>query len=371
LPAKIIFKTKKPNSEVKFSLLANTPGELFSGNQEGASISVTTDANGVAEVLYYYTDAKELSAPLDAQVVAEIGNRSKKAHISIGLGLVFDRISPVPEQVYTYSPEKPYAFVLSLKSSFFPELNLPQYIRAAHESKIWGTRQLGFELVCNWVNKPDCAPDDEFYVGTTNISPTEEGSNTNVLTANKQPMQYYSKFTYPAVMLKSMGTHIYKVAGKACVMNGNHPEKQKLAYVKERYSAPDAVIPLSIEYSDPWFKSLACCLASVDNEQQWFILEAIKLIPTYGLIADAPTAASSFVCGLMNGDYQKSIIDLASWLGGQYIDNLMEAKIFDKLSKSKQDAVLAAKTAYFSIDMYKKKGELEQLREKQKELMKK
>lgn len=371
LPARIIFKTKKPNAQAKFSLLANTPGELRSGSQKGVSITVTTDASGTAEAWYFYTDSHELSVPLDAQVVAEIGARSKKAHVNVGLGLVFDKLSQVPEQVYTYSPEKPYAFVLSVKSSFYPELNLAQYIRFAHESKLWGNKQLGFELVCSWVNKPDFAPADEFYVGTTNISPTSEGSNTNVLTANKQPMQYYSEFPYPAVVLKSEGTHIYKVEGKTVVMNGLDAEKNYLAYTKERYAASDAIIALSVDYPETWFKSLACCLASFDTQQKWFVVEALKLIPVYGLWADVPATASSFVCGLLNGEYEKSVLDLASWLGGQYIDNLMEPEVFNLLTKKNQDAVLTAKVAYFGTDMYKKKGELEQIRVKQKEMMKK
>jgi len=370
LPAKIVFKTKKPNAQVKFSLLVNTPGELRGGNQKGTSITATTDASGTAEAWYFYTDSREVSAPLDVQIVAEIGPRSKKAHVNVGLGLVFDKLSPVPEQMYTYSPEKPYAFVLSVKSSFYPDLNMAQYIRGTHESKIWGNKQVGFELVCNWVNKPDFAPVDEFYVGTTNISPTSEGSNTNVLTANKQPMQYYSQLPYPAVILKSEGTHIYKVEGKTVIMNGIDPEKNYIAYTKEKYAAPDALIPLSVDYPETWFKSFACCMASVGTEQNWFILEAIKLIPTYGLIADVPMTASSFVCGLLNGEYEKSVLDLASWLGGQYIDNLMEPEVFNLLTKKNQDAVLVAKTAYFGTDMYKKKGELEQIRAKQKELMK-
>lgn len=371
LPAKIIYKTGQANAQVKFSLLVNTPGELRSDNQKGKSIAVSTDATGDAVAWYYYTDSHELSAPLEVQIVAEIGNKSRKAFVNVGLGLAFDELREIPEQVYVYSPEKPYAFALSVKSTFFPELNLPQYVLSAHNSKIWESRQIGFELVCTWVNKPDDAPADDFYVGTTNISPTSEGSNTNVLTANKHPMQYYTELPYPAVVLKSMGTHIYQVAGKTVVMNGNHPEKEMINYVNEKRAMADAFIPLSIDYPETWFKSMACALASVNDQQTWFVLEAVKLIPTYGLWADVPTAASSFVCGLLNGDYEKSILDLASWLGGQYIDNLMEADVFNKLTKKNQDAVLAAKTTYWGLDMSKKKTELEQLRAKQKELIKK
>lgn len=371
LPAKIIYKTGQPNAQVKFSLMVNTPGELRTDNQKGKNITVPTDATGNAVAWYHYTDTKELTAPLEVQIVAEVGDKSRKAFVNVGLGLAFDQLREIPEQVYTYSPEKPYAFALSVKSTFFPNLNLAQYVLAAHDSKIWEDRRIGFELVCSWVNQPDGAPNDEFYVGTTNISPTMEGSNTNVLTANKQPMQYYTKVAYPAVILKSQGTHIYKVSGKTAVLNGNHPERPYISYAKEKMSVADALIPLSVDYPETWFKSFACCLASVDTQQKWFLLEAAKLIPTYGLLADVPATASSLVCGLLNGEYEKSILDLASWLGGQYIDNLMEPEVFNLLTKKNQDAVLAAKTAYFGTDMYKKNTELEQIRAKQKELMKK
>ena len=129
----------------------------------------------------------------------------------------------------------------------------------------------------------------------------------------------------------------------------------------------EAIIPLSSDYPEKWYKSVTCALASVNTDNEWFVLEAVKLIPTWGMIADVSTTASSFLCGILDGNYQKSIIDLASWVGGQYIDNLMEPKVFNQLSKGSQDAVLAAKTTYFGLDQYKKKGELEQIREKQKE----
>jgi hypothetical protein len=246
-----------------------------------------------------------------------------------------------------------------------------QYIYNAHESKIWGTKQIGVDLVCKWVNKPDDAPIDEFYVGTTSILSTYLGRNTNFLSANRQPMQYYTKFAYPAVILKSQGTHIYQMVGEIAVVEANHPNRPVVAFMKEKMLPTEAFIPLSADYPETWFKSFACCLASVDSEQKWFLLEAAKLIPTYGLLADAPATASSFICGMLNGDYEKSILDLACWLGGQYIDNLMEADVFNKLNRTKQNAVLSAKTAYLGLDIYKKKVELEQLRAKQKELIKK
>ncbi len=371
LPAKIIYKTGQPGVQTKFSLMINAPGELRNDDQKGKVISVTTDAAGDAVAWYYYTDAKVLKEPLEVQIVAEVGDKSCKAYVNVGLGLAFDRIDEVPEQVYEYSPEKPYGFALSVKSLFFPDLNLVQYIYNAHESKIWGTKQIGVDLVCKWVNKPDEAPIDDFYVGTTSILSTYLGRNTNFLSANRQPMQYYTKFSYPAVVLKSKGTHIYQMVAEIAVVDGSSTNRPLIAFMKEKMLPTDAFIPLSADYPETWFKSFACCLASVDTDQKWFLLEAAKLIPTYGLLADAPTTASSFVCGMLNGDYEKSVLDLACWLGGQYIDNLMEADVFNKLNRTKQNAVLSAKTTYLGLDVYKQNTELEQLRAKQKDLIKK
>lgn len=371
LPAKVIFKVGKANAHVNFTLMVNGTGELRANGQSGKSIDVTSDAKGEATVFYHYTDTKTLAAPVQVQIVAEAEGKSKKAFVNVGLGLAFDQLSAIPEQVYEYAPSKPYAFALSVKSTFHPKVNLVNYLEAAHESKIWGNKLVGVQLVAKWVNQPDGAPNDEFYVGTALIRATQLSNSSNVLVANRQPWQYYTKLSYPACVLNSEGTHIYKISGEICVLDGDTPEKTRASYLSEEMVKTDAIIPLSSVYPERWYKSVACALASVDSDQKWFLLEAVKLIPTYGMIADVSTTASSFLCGILNGDYEKSVIDLASWVGGQYIDNLMEADVFNKLTKKSQDAVLAAKTTYLGLDIYKKKGELEQIRAKQKELIKK
>ena len=370
LPAKVIFKVGKPNVNVNFALMVNGTGELRVNNQSGKSVDVTSDAKGEATVFYYYTDSKKITAPVQVQIVAEAEGKSKKAYINVGLGLAFDQLSAIPEQVYEYALSKPYAFALSVKSTFFPKINLVNYLDAAHESKIWRNKMVGIQLVSTWVNRPDGAPADEFYVGTALIRSTHISNSSNVLVANRRPWEYYTNISYPACVLNSEGTHIYKISGEVCVLDGDSPEKTRAAYMSEEMVKTDAIIPMSSVYPERWYKSVACALASVDTDQKWFVLEAVKLIPTYGMIADVSTTASSFLCGILNGDYEKSIIDLASWVGGQYIDNLMEAEVFNKLTKKSQDAVLAAKTTYFGLDQYKKKGELEQIREKQKERIK-
>lgn len=371
LPAKVILKVGKPDELVTFSLLVTSSGELRSENQQGKSISVFSDSKGEAIVWYYYTDKEYIKEPVKIVIVGEVGGKSRKATINVGLGLAFDQLKEIPEQVYIYANEKPYAFAISVKSLFFPNLNVPLYIRAAHESQIWGDKKIGVELISTWINMPDDAVNDEFYVGTAFIESSTSGDNSNVLVANRQPMQYYSKLSYPAVILKSQGTHIYKVNGRMAVLDGASDGKKLISYMIEEMSNSPALIPLSAEYPERWYKSVACALASVQTDKMFFLVEAAKLVPSYGMIADLSTTASSFLCGILNGEYEKSILDLASWVGGQYIDNLREANIFNKLTKTSQDAVLAAKTTYYGTDMYKKKTELEQIRAKQKELMRK
>ena len=366
LPAKVIFKIGKPNVVVNFALMANGTGELRSNGQSGKTLDIRSDAKGEATVFYHYTDTRLITAPVQVQIVAEVEGKSKKAFVNVGLGLSFDNLSAIPEQVYEYAPSKPpYAFALSVKSTYFPQVNLVNYLDMAHESKIWGNKMVGIQLVSTWVNKPDGAQADEFYVGTALIRSTHISNSSNVLVANRRPWEYYTNISYPACVLNSEGTHIYKISGEICVLDGDSPEKTRSALMSEKMVKTDAIIPMSSVYPERWYKSVACALASANTDQEWFVLEAVKLIPTYGMIADVSTTTSSFLCGIMDGNYEKSIIDLASWIGGQYIDNLMEAKVFDKLSKGSQDAVLAAKTTYFGLDQYKKKGELEQIREKQ------
>jgi len=365
LPAKIIFTVGKPNINVNFALMVNGVGELRANNQSGKSLDVTSDGKGEATVWYYYTDTKEVTAPLDVQVVAESEGKSRKAHVNVGLGLAFDQLTAIPEQVYEYAPSKPYAFALSVKSRFFPQLDVAMYLKMAHDSKIWGDYQVGIELVSTWVNEPKGGPKDDLYVGTTSIIPIKFNSSHNILSANTHPMAYYTDNSYPAVNLNSEGTHIYRITGEINVLDGTTPEKRRIAEMREKMLKTDALIPLSSIYPERWYKSLICSLSTVDSDKKWFILEAVKLIPAYGMIADASTTASSVLCSLMDGNYEKSILDLAAWLGGQYIDHLMDAEVFNALSKRSQDAVLAAKTTYFGTDMYKKKGELEEIRAKQ------
>ncbi|MCX6222549.1 MAG: hypothetical protein NTZ69_16385 [Bacteroidia bacterium] len=367
LPAKVIYKVGKSNVNVTFSLLVNCSGELRSETTQGKSISVISDAKGDAVVWYYYTDQNDIKAPVKITIVAEAEGKSKKAFVNVGLGLAFDGLKEIPEQVYIYSKAKPYAFKISVKSLFYPKLNIALYARAANESQIWGSKKIGVELVCTWINKPDDAEEDYFFVGSTFIECTKSDNVTNVLVATHGPnWEYYTDYSYPAVTLRSEGTHIYKVNGKLAVINDDSKDKNMIGLMNEPMANCPALIPLSSEYPERWYKSFACALATVDSEQKYLLVEAAKLIPTLGLWADVPMTASQFVCGLINGDYEKSILDLASWLGGQYIDNLSDKKVFDLLNTSKQNAVLAAKAAYFGTDQYKKKGELEQIREKQK-----
>lgn len=359
LPAKIVYKGGTPNSEVTFSLQGGTRGELRSGKISGKLITVTSDAAGSAETYYYYKgESKSLTAPLKDDIRVTADGETKTAQIHIGLGLAFDKIKAVLGQTYENNT---YAFTLSVKSTFHPDLNIAAYLFNAEQSKAWGDKKLGIKLFSEWVNRPADAEHDEYYKGTANITASQE--RDSILTANHTP--WYTppgaKFFYPAVVMKTPGRHAYRVNGQIAVLNRGGGDL--IAYLDEKMVKSDTLLILSKEDPERWYQSLACSL-NATTTTQWFMLEAVKMIPVYGDAVDQLTAVTSLVCGLLKEDYEKSIIDLASWLGGKYIDNLMEPEVFNKLTQKQQDAVIVAKTSYFGTDMYKKKGEIDDIRNK-------
>ena len=359
LPAKILYKNGTPNSEVTFSLQDGAKGELRSGKISGKLITVTSDAAGNAETYYYYTSQnKTLTAPLKDDIRVTTDGETKTAQIHIGLGLAFEKIKSVLGQTYENNT---YAFTLSVKSTFHPDLNIAAYLFNAEQAKVWGNKKLGIKLFSEWVNRPTDSEHDEYYKGTANITASQE--KDSILTANHTPWftPPGAKFFYPAVVMKTPGRHAYRVNGQIAVLNRG--DGNLIAYLDEKMAKSDTLLILSKEDPERWYQSLACSL-NATSSTQWFMLEAVKMIPVYGEAVDQLTAVTSLVCGLLKEDYEKSIIDLASWLGGKYIDNLMEPEVFNKLTLKQQDAVIIAKTSTFGTDMYKKKGEIDDIKNK-------
>ena len=89
LPAKIVYKVGKPNVNVNFSLMVNGTGELRFEGQKGKNLNVTSDAGGEATVWYHYTDPKEITAPVEVQVVAEAEGEKQKGLYQRRIGIGF------------------------------------------------------------------------------------------------------------------------------------------------------------------------------------------------------------------------------------------------------------------------------------------
>ena len=252
-----------------------------------------------------------------------------------------------------------HALGLTVKSQFYPQLNVPLYLTNAEQARVWGASRVGLKLITEWVNRPADAAHDDYYKGT--LSVVAGGDNKGILTANEQP--WYSppgaKFYYPAIVMRSEGKHAYRLYGRGAVL-GN--DGAFVEFLDEGMGKADTLLFLAKDDPESWYQSLACSLNAASADQ-YLMLEAIKLVPVYGAIADKATTVTGLVCGLMKGEYEKSLLDVASWVGAQYIDHLMDPKVFDKLSKKHQDAVLAAKAAVTGgTDNYKRKQDVDSLR---------
>jgi hypothetical protein len=209
------------------------------------------------------------------------------------------------------------------------------------------------------MNRPDGAVHDDAFRGTVSLVP---GDEKQVLLVAQNPPWYGApggKFFYPAVEMKSGGAHAYRLSARGAVLGG---AGSFIDFLHETMVQGESLVVVSREDPEAWYQSLACSL-NARTEAQYLMLEAVKLIPAYGAIADKATVVSGLVCGLLSGDTEKSLMDLASWLGAQYLDNLMEPAVFDKLSLVQQDAVLAAKTLTTGgTDNYKRKQDVDALR---------
>jgi len=358
LPAKIVFSGAAPGKPATFVLTSPVPGELRGAGLSGKTVVVPVDSSGQAIAFYHYLSSGALlDKPLEATVQVSCDGQTKKATIHVGLGLSFERLKTVLGQTYENNL---YAFSLTVKSRFHPDLNLAAYLFNADQAKIWGDSYIGFKLYTEWVNRPDDAPHDDYYLGTANIVAGED--KMNFLKANQKP--WYTpaeaKFIYPAVVMNSAGKHAYRLNGRGAVLG---PDGVFAGYLDEAMDRSDTLLILSKDDSESWYQSLACSL-NATTEEQYLMLEAVKLIPVYGAIADKAATVSGFICGVMEGDCEKSLMDLASWVGAQYLDNLMEPATFNKLTKKQQDAVLAAKgLTTGGTDNYKRKQDANVLRE--------
>jgi len=357
LPARIVLSGAKAGDEVHFRLAADTPGELRVPGKAGKEVSAAADKTGQAVAQYYYVRlGQPLAKPLKASVTVSFAGQNIPAEVNVGLGLAFERLRAVPGQTYENDT---HAFTLTVKSTFHPDLNLGVYLAKAEEAEVWSGVHMGIELYTEWLNRPADAAHDDYYKGTANIvSGGDQG--VSFLVANQTP--WYSppgaKFFYPAVVMRSNGRHAYQVNGRGAVLSS---DGTFIDFLDEKMVKNETLLFLSKEDPEAWYESLACSL-NATTENQYLMLEAVKLVPVYGTIADKATMLSGLVCGLLNEKYEKSFMDLANWLGAQYLDNLMEPEVFDKLTKKQQNAVLAAKgITTGGADNFKRKKDVDAL----------
>lgn len=353
LPAKMVFSGAAPGAQVTFTMPEASPGELSGAGQSGKRITTGADASGRAEVFYrYLSSGTLLNKPLKVDIRVSCDGKTKEAAVEVGLGLLFDELKSISQNY----ENNLYAFSLKVKSGFHPELNVVSYLFNAEQAGVWGNNSVGFKLYTEWVNRPEASAHDDYYTGTANIVAGEDKSN--FLVANHEP--WYAppqiKFRYPAVIMRSDGKHAYRINGRGAVLAKGG---QMVAFLEEKMVRGDSLLFLSKDEPESWYQSLACSL-NATSEDQYLMLEAVKLVPVYGAIADNVTTVSGLVCGVMKGDYKKSLTELASWLGAQYLDKLMEPTTFNKLTRRQQDAVLAAKgVTTGGTDNFKRKQELD------------
>jgi hypothetical protein len=360
-PARVTFSGARPGEEVRFALDAAAPGELRAAGSSGREVVVRADGAGQAIAHYHYLPSgKPLVRPLKLRVSVTAGGKTLAGEIHVGLGLAFDKQEVVQGQTYENDT---HAFSLTVKSGFHPTLVLADYLTRAELAKVWPDSVLGLRLYAEWMNRPDGAVYDDAFRGTvTLVHGKGKGEEQRVfLVAQNQP--WYGApggaFYYPAIEMRSGGAHAYRLSARGAVLGS---AGSFIDFLHEAMVQGESLLVVSRENPEAWYQSLACSL-NARTEAQYMMLEAVKLVPAYGAIADKATAVSGLVCGLLGGDTEKSLLELASWLGAQYIDNLMEPAVFDKLSLVQQDAVLAAKAATTgAADNFKRKQDVDALR---------
>ena len=317
LPARLVMRDGKPNSNVVFYLRRDGGLLKAQGKQNRYELPVRVDANGVAEVQFFYT-AGALTEVQEFEVIAMNEGKKATAKVVVGLGLDFERIRAIKGQSYVSNV---YAFSLGVKSRFHSRLDVATYLFNAEQSKAWGERKLGIRIQPEWLNRG--VGSDIAYDWTTEIKPLPDGNGlvaTDSAKEAKQPTYDGMKFSYPAIKLDSTGKHIYKVPGTVVVMQPNGVVTSK--YTDEPALKNQALLVMTVD-SDPdgYFKMLACSLDAQDGIQ-WLIWEGAKMIPVAGNAFDGVQTGAGILCKLTDGDYENAFYDFFNYTGGKALDKL-------------------------------------------------
>jgi len=306
LPAKIVIKGAKPYTMAEWTIRRDG-AYLKAGAKKGETIVTQTDGKGDTESLFFYNGGP-LSGPTEFEVTTMIAERKHSAFVSVGLGLAFDKVKAIQGQSVD---NRTHAFTLSVKSVWRPKMNVQIYLKNAEESNTWGSKRFGIRVETNRLNNN--GGEDQQFRGTTEIKPMASG---NGLTATDKADPTYGGgyYKYPAVIMGSDGQHTYSIVGTPVVMDysGNVTVGQKM------------------------FEPL-----SNNKGMVWFV------------------ATTSLICGMTKGDYEKSILDMANFVGGEYLSHLNKAEVFKNLSDKQKKAVKTATEAYNNTNNRKSNEEKE------------
>lgn len=345
LPAKIVIRGAKPNSVAEWTVRA-AGGQLHAGAARGAAIQTRTDASGNTEAQFFYTGGT-LKAPQEIEVTTMIAGRKHSAFVQVGLGLAFDRVRAIKGQDFANSV---YAFTLSIKSVWRPQLNVQLYLAHAEESGAWGERRFGIRLDTAWLNRDGSG--DQPFSGTAEIKPVGSG-NALVATRTAEPTYSGGYHAYPAVRMGGDGRHVYSVTGTPVVMD--YTGKVVAARLGESLGNNNGMVVISRDSPEGMLQSLSCAFEPQDWTQ-YLMLETAKSLPG-GQSVEWFAATTSLICGFNKGEFEKSLLDMASFLGGKYLDHLDQPQVKARLSPKQRDALAVAKQSYDKIDGQKSEEE--------------
>lgn len=349
LPAKIQYKglAEKP---VEVILPNDALGELRYKDQKGKTLTIKPDNNGSFTCYFYFTGKTEVKNRITYEVRFRQDGKTEKGYINIGLGLEASRIKQVLGSFDQYSINTPYPFVIQLRSTFYPDLELGLYLLNAEKEDYWNGNTLGLFVDCEWLNKTaDITTNDDIYRGTCNIK-TYGSFTDNIAFANDSPYYQAGGTVYPSIVLKTEGQHIYSIKCKAVIVKAaDHLQKGKpyLECNNEPLLKANTIVGLSAIVPDRWlnvFQDMACSFEATSWKQSAGI-SLIKAIPVYGKYTERFLTGASVLCKFTKGNYGDAFLELADAMGKEYLDHLTSDEVLPLLNPREQQLAKLAKDA--------------------------
>lgn len=373
LPAKLKVQGLAADVPLTVSIPATAAAELrANGATSGRTITMKADESGRAEILLVPKVADRAAKPFTVKVhIQPAQGTALDATVHVGLDLDFTTVMPVKGDGLNKTLA-PWPLLIAVKSRSQPALNLGEYLMRAEDQKVWNGLTLGVDLKTEWLNQPATSPDDSVYWATTNIyfhgklgaSTTFTGT---VLSANGDPSYQVASFNYPAVILKSGGEHVYRIAALPVAMKVSDKTgkdtQRKGAVTGEPWMPHSRVVVLSGNDPYGWFDFFqmgACALEPVDADQEIYI-GILKTFPVTAPLVDEITGAASIACNVAKGEYAAAFLDLAKTLGTKYIEKLADENVVKGLTAREQELVKLGKMITDEVDKSEKEEERDKL----------